>query len=687
MSLLLDALKKAAEQKAENSSEAETELETSVETVLLDQTSTSNSTESEDYTQQTRVESTQYDETELERDSGDKTIKVADDSDSEAFDEDETQVITDEDVTEFIGDGTPLRREQDETLLLDETRTEVVSKNETLSQGSQFDSAQIENAESDLSQYEETELNRDGDDATENETVLTRTSVDQNENNEFSDFSQLEQADEETSASLFDEDDTLTTADALKLANALTEDTRLDQTPHVEITKSLNLVGIPGEDASEVQIDNIEASHEDTSISVPERHILTEDETSTRAESTSTRTFAPDNYDRTLRKPASDDASKLFAGLKSDTDVVMTPEYAKTMFRSKSSAKRMHNFKIYSGTALSIIVVIIVLGILQIDQDTINIDNSLRHLKRDPMPGLIKNTGGEKFTNIFAAPLGSEVDATTLQLIENAESVTTTEEIVAVELADEVEQSDENEVVKASDAESTAGRETQRNTVAKEETNDDIKINVASKSEVEPVKSTAIQISSKSEITQKDSLLREAYAAYQRGDDLLAMTRYNAVIDLDPGNRNALLARAAINIQNNKVAEAIKDYQTLLLANPKDSLAMASLIAVANYSPEQSETQLKLMIRNEPNSPYLNFALGNVFGAQNRWQEAQKLYFTALENNPGDPNYAYNLAVSLEHIAKPKVAIAYYEQALNNFSRGLATFDRDIVDMRLEMLK
>ncbi len=159
------------------------------------------------------------------------------------------------------------------------------------------------------------------------------------------------------------------------------------------------------------------------------------------------------------------------------------------------------------------------------------------------------------------------------------------------------------------------------------------------------------------------------------------------MLGVDPANRNALLARAAINIQDNKIAEAMRDYRKLLLANPKDSLAMSSMIAIANYPPAQSETQLKLMIRNEPNSPYLNFALGNIFGAQNRWQEAQGRYFAALENNPDDPNYAYNLAVSLEHIAQPKVAIAYYERALNNYSNGLAIFNKEVVDARLEILK
>ena len=198
--------------------------------------------------------------------------------------------------------------------------------------------------------------------------------------------------------------------------------------------------------------------------------------------------------------------------------------------------------------------------------------------------------------------------------------------------------------------------------------------------------SSTLKIISSNKIRQKDLWLREAYDAYKSGNDSLAMTRYNQVLEVDPGNRNALLARAAINVQNNNVNAAIKDYQTLLLHNPKDSLAMTSLITVANYSPLDTESQLKLMIRDEPNSPYLNFALANAYGAQNRWQEAQGYYFKALENNPGDPNYAYNMAVSLEHIAQPVAAIAYYQRALDNINNGVATFSREVVSQRIETL-
>ena len=197
---------------------------------------------------------------------------------------------------------------------------------------------------------------------------------------------------------------------------------------------------------------------------------------------------------------------------------------------------------------------------------------------------------------------------------------------------------------------------------------------------------STLQISSSERIEEKHVWLREAYAAYQAGDDELAMELYNKVLGIDPVNRNALLARAAIHVHNNNNGDAIADYQKLLLANPKDSLALTSLITVANYSPRETETQLKLMIRDDPESPYLNFALANAYGAQDRWLEAQGHYYTALQNNPGDPNYAYNLAVSLEHISKPRAAMAYYQRALDNLGNGLATFSKDVVDQRLEVL-
>jgi Tfp pilus assembly protein PilF len=438
---------------------------------------------------------------------------------------------------------------------------------------------------------------------------------------------------------------------------------------------------------------------------------------------TSTRTYAPDNYDRTLMKLPSNDASKLFAGMKSDSDVVMTPDYAKKVFRSKTSAQRAQHYKLYGATAVVIVFAIGIFGMFEYQDESLEIDTSLRPLQRDPMPGVIKTPKPEE-TNLFAGS-DSETTARTIEIIETAETAESAE-------AEEPSSGDPDLIAIAAPAATTPVTTTSPTTTEAGESAPAASrqtavppsqvaqgdnpgptpapaepqtapvarpvgaTQAASLGSPEPLQASAkkpagtsgiLQIESSAQYLQSDVWLREAYAAYSAGDDQQALRLYNKVLKADPGNRNALLARAAINIQNGDVDAAIRDYRELLLQNPKDSLAIASLLAVSSYSPLETESQLKLMLYDEPDSPFLNFALANAYGAQNRWHEAQQYYFKALQTNPQDPNYAYNLAVSLEHVSQPTSAVTYYRRALDNFESGLATFDRDIVIQRLERLE
>jgi tetratricopeptide (TPR) repeat protein len=388
----------------------------------------------------------------------------------------------------------------------------------------------------------------------------------------------------------------------------------------------------------------------------------------TRRGSASTRTYAPDNYDRTLYKVDQDAASKIFADMKSESAVLMTPDYAKKLFISHSSKQRLNHYKIYAGVTAVVLLSIFIHGLFEYEEESINIDNSLRALKRDPMPNLRKRLVVQEQASLITQTDNLGVDTKTLSIVKNA--------------ADSNDLATQKTKVIANDPEVSTTIKSGYATVAKANP-----ITRAATPVKKQGETLVFKLTSKSTFTEKDKLIKDAYAAYQRGNNNTALEKYNRVLTEEPLNRNALLARAAINVQNANRADAIEDYQTLLIANPKDSLAMSSLISVASISPSKSESKLKGMIRDEPSSPYLNFALANVYGAQNRWQEAQNLYLKALENNPDDPNYAYNLAVSLEHIAKPKVAIVYYQLALANFNNGRATFNKVVVDKRMEVLK
>ncbi len=659
MSLLLDALKKAAEKKAaksrqeeaaETSSSAETEIAAAVENV--------SEFENPDSTQT-------------------RTQNLAPSlSEQMQTGEDETTVLGEEDVSDFLGEPELVRRDQQSSA--DDTQLDQTEY--------QVHQAPGDNTEVDQTEYQ---THHEAGDAERSDDAIEKQH----------DAIQ----DEDMSLLLVERDDTNLTQqtsmtdpqapDYARLAGS--GDSGMDELSLAETTRHQ----IPG-DQTEIEA----ATQADSTTGITPATQATQGAT-TRTEATSTHTYAPDNYDRTLMKLPNDDASKIFAGMKSEPDVVMTPDYAKKVFRSKSSANRLHSYKVYAGIAVVILLSTAIYGAFQFQNESNIIDSSLQPLKRDPMPGIIKPADTSPDPSLFAE---SGVNARTIEIIENADDAS---KIEAVDegvmsdegvIADEAVIADEDVITdtsmatgdfvvdetkaEADDSAAISGSATAAQTESVETTQiASINQSEAAAAQAESNSST-LKIISSNKIRQKDLWLREAYDAYKSGNDSLAMTRYNQVLEVDPGNRNALLARAAINVQNNNVNAAIKDYQTLLLHNPKDSLAMTSLITVANYSPLDTESQLKLMIRDEPNSPYLNFALANAYGAQNRWQEAQGYYFKALENNPGDPNYAYNMAVSLEHIAQPVAAIAYYQRALDNINNGVATFSREVVSQRIETL-
>ena len=737
MSLLLDALKKAAEQKAAKSrQDAPTEI-LSDETLIVPAEEDTSALESSARNSLQQSQRDNEDETELDaseiqtqleqhrverKESEDTELGIPDSTQTQSpalsaqiqTGEDETIIFAADDVSDFLKEPELVSREsQDETDL-----SQLASEATDLSQTAlQQDSA---GSVDDLSNEDDTDISRPlqpgertdipaptdaGDETDISQHQLQAdstgqqvepTSADETDAGQSNDAEVSEAtADDDMSLLLVDRDDTNLTSRTSPTNSQTPQnhtqvidsaDSNLDDLALVDVTQHQ----IPSDVTETAAATQTNAT---TGISSATQ---TSQGTTTRIDSTSTQTYAPDNYDRTLMKLPSDDASKLFAGMKSDTDVVMTPDYAKKVFRSKSSAQRMQVYKVYSGIAVVILLSLGIYGAFEFQEQSNNIDTGLKPLKYDPMPGIIKPEDIRQDSSLFAE---SGANARTIEIVESADN--TSEIGVADEGVIAAEETVANEGVIADEAEDVAIRETTPEVGSSAVIADPVAAvqaeavkttQIASVTQAEAAavqsesNSSTLEIISSNQVEQKDLWLREAYNAYKSGNYNLAMTRYNQVLEVDRGNRNALLARAAINVQNGNSNAAIKDYQTLLLRNPKDSLAMTSLIAVANYSPRESETQLKLMIRDEPDSPYLNFALANAYSVQNRWQEAQGHYFKALENNPGDPNYAYNLAVSLEHIAQPQVAVSYYQRALDNINNGLAIFNREVVSQRMETL-
>jgi Flp pilus assembly protein TadD len=181
--------------------------------------------------------------------------------------------------------------------------------------------------------------------------------------------------------------------------------------------------------------------------------------------------------------------------------------------------------------------------------------------------------------------------------------------------------------------------------------------------------------------------ITEAYDALQDGRLDQAESLYRGVMQTDGQNIDAILGLGGIAVRRGDSQQAVGFYERALELEPRNPVAQAGLITLLGQAdPQMSETRLKQLIAREP-SGFLHFSLGNLYSQHNQWPAAQQAYFQAYEMQPNNPDYAYNLAVGLEHLGQSKVALMYYRKAIDlSFQKGHANFDQKRVIERIAQL-
>ncbi len=167
-----------------------------------------------------------------------------------------------------------------------------------------------------------------------------------------------------------------------------------------------------------------------------------------------------------------------------------------------------------------------------------------------------------------------------------------------------------------------------------------------------------------------------AYAAFQLGSLDTARTLYAEALARDPARVDALLGMAAIAMRENRLAEAHRYYREVLRHEPRQPVASAALFMIeGGAGNEVTEARLKVLADHDADSPYLRFALGNLYARQRRWADAQEAFFAAFSRAPTNADYAFNLAVSLDQLGQRAAALEYYRKALALRGTGPAAFD------------
>lgn len=190
-------------------------------------------------------------------------------------------------------------------------------------------------------------------------------------------------------------------------------------------------------------------------------------------------------------------------------------------------------------------------------------------------------------------------------------------------------------------------------------------------------------------INKTKSLLAEGYEAYNAGNFVKAKQLFNNALLSDSNNTQALMGLGAIAVINGEYSQAMNFYEKVLQIKPNNLMALESIANMAGSVQLNSawEKQLLNAIELYPQSAVLQNALGNRYARLNDWLKAQQAYFNAVVNNTQSADYMLNLAVSYDHLGQYKFASEYYTKALAYANPSKVRFDSTEVKARLISIK
>ncbi|MCB5190079.1 hypothetical protein LG198_04995 [Methylobacillus arboreus] len=204
-----------------------------------------------------------------------------------------------------------------------------------------------------------------------------------------------------------------------------------------------------------------------------------------------------------------------------------------------------------------------------------------------------------------------------------------------------------------------------------------------------PPENSRVQVSRNRAAATVNQSVLSAYDAFNRGDDALAQQGYRQALQADLRNVDALLGMAAIAARQNRSEDAIGWYKKVLEVEPRNHVAQAAIVDLKGQAdPVASESRLKSLISQQPDAAYLHAALGHLYTEQGQWPLAQQAYFQAHHLDAANPEYAFNLAVSLDQMGKQVLALQYYRQTQALLAlRESAAVDQAQLAARIQQLQ
>jgi tetratricopeptide (TPR) repeat protein len=160
------------------------------------------------------------------------------------------------------------------------------------------------------------------------------------------------------------------------------------------------------------------------------------------------------------------------------------------------------------------------------------------------------------------------------------------------------------------------------------------------------------------------SHLAEAESLYEAGKLGASAEAYGRVVELEPGNDDALRRLAFINIVRGQTRRAV-DHARQALAADGSAINLATLAMALDWNGEYDEA-IKIALRAvdiDPLSAEAHAALAEVYADRNNWNRALEEAQQAVELNDKDPLVIRNLGYVLAMQGRVDDALDAYDRA------------------------
>lgn len=198
----------------------------------------------------------------------------------------------------------------------------------------------------------------------------------------------------------------------------------------------------------------------------------------------------------------------------------------------------------------------------------------------------------------------------------------------------------------------------------------------------------AVKIKRKKQQDSEFRSLNVAYTAYQNQDFDLAERLYKQILQKNHYNIDALNALGIMAEKKGHKKQARVFFEHVMQLDSNQIFAKQALIRLQNNPiPSNQESYYKSLIDKFPDSAPSYAALANIYSTEKQWLKAQKVYFKAIDITPNNPDYHFNLAITLDHLSKPKIALRYYQKALQLSIKTKPLFSILVLQQRIQQLQ